>query len=187
MKQGKWAILFLFLGFLLFQACATRSPSPGNQRLVPLQEVNLDLVFEENEGLKVNFEDAKELRDFYRGGVQQKAKAEKLFKQKDYAEAIKLFQSSEEFFLTLLQHFDEDSAEYGLFLGTHILFFPNLLAADNHLKMGLIFRETGKESKARHAWKRALSFVTQSLKSERTEWGLALQQELQKLLTAKNG
>ncbi len=63
------------------QGCAT-TPPPGNIRLISLQEVNLEAVFEENEGLEVTRENAKELRDFYRGGVQQKAKAEKKFQEK---------------------------------------------------------------------------------------------------------
>jgi len=153
--------------------------------LILLQEVNLEAVFEENEGLEVTRENAKELRDFYRGGVQQKAKAEKEFQEKGYPVAMKLYLSSNELFSTLLEYIDRDSAEYNLFEGTSILFFPNLLVADNHLKMGRIHDAMGRQRPAYRNWKRALSLVRRSLESERTEWGLALQQELLLLLAPK--
>jgi len=179
--------LFVLFGILAWGAihgCATTAP-PGNLRLILLQEVNLEAVFEENEGLEVTRENAKELRDFYRGGVQQKAKAEKEFQEKGYPVAMKLYLSSNELFSTLLKYIDSDSAEYNLFEGTSILFFPNLLVADSHLKMGRIHDAMGRQRMAYRNWKRALSCVRRSLESERTEWGLALQQELLLLLAPK--
>jgi len=158
------------------------TPLPGKIRLIPLQEVNLEAVFEENEGLEVTQENAKELRDFYRGGVQQKAKAEKEFREKSYPVAMQLYLSSNEFFSTLLEQIDNDSAQYNLFEGTNILFFPNLLVADSHLKMGRIHDAMGRKRPAYRNWKRALSLVRRSLESERTEWGLALEREILLLL-----
>jgi len=181
---GKWFILFFALVFFTFLGCATTPPA-ADKRLIPLQEANLEGVLEENEGLEVLREDARELRDFYRGGVQQKGKAEKKFQEKAYPEALQFYRGSCEFFSTLLQHLDEDSADYTLFEGTHILFFPNLLMADNHLKMGLIFRAMGQESAAQRHWKRARSFIKDSLCSERTEWGLSLEGELNSLMASK--
>jgi hypothetical protein len=181
--KRKLSSFFLFFAFLAFQGCAAPPPSPGNKPPIPLNQANLEAVFEENEGLEVTREDAKEIRDFYRGGVQQKAKAEKKFQEKAYPEAMRLYRSSNEFFSTLLRnHIDQDSAAYTLFEGTNILFFPNLLVADNHLKMGLIFRTMGREGQAQDSWELALSFVKASLRSELTEWGLALQKELLSLL-----
>ena len=80
---------------------------------------------------------------------------------------------------------DEDCAEYTLYEGTDILFFPNLLMADNYLKMGLIARETGRESAAQAHLKKAQSSVSKSLQSERTEWGLAVEKEILKSLGSK--
>jgi hypothetical protein len=185
MKRNLFA-LFLVLALLTFQGCAATTPPPGSKRLIPLKEANLQAVFEENEGLEVTLEDAKEVRDFYRRGVQQKAKAEKLFQGKNYPEAMKLYGSSNESFSFLLRYIDEDSAEYELFEGTHILFFPNLLVADNYLKMGLILRATGHEGRAQRNWKRALSFLKDSLRAEPSEWGLAVQQEILNLRPSKN-
>ena len=179
--------LIILLGVLSWGAihgCAT-SPPQGNMPLIPLQQANLEAVIEENEGLDVNWENAKEVRDFYRGGVQHKAKAEKKYQEKDYPGAMQLYLSSNEFFSKLREYLDEDAADYNLFEGTSILFFPNLLLADNNLKMGRICDAQGRKRPAYRHWNRALSWVKRSLKSERTEWGLALQDELSQLLTPK--
>jgi hypothetical protein len=178
--------LLLIFALLAFQGCAGTTPPAGSQRLVPLKEANLEAVFEQNEGLEVMAEDAKELRDFYRRGVQQKAKAEKLFQEKAYPEAMKLFRSSNESFSILLRYLDQDSAEYTLYENTHILFFPNLLVADNQLKMGLILQARGQEGSAQRCWKRGLISVQKSLGAERTEWGLSLQEKLISMGTSKN-
>jgi len=170
---------------LALQGCAG-TPPPASGPPIPLKEANLEIVFEQNEGLEVTPEDAKELRDFYRLGVQQKMKAEKLFREKSYPEALKLYRSSNESFSTILRYMDQDSAEYMLFENTHILFFPNVLMADNELKMGLILRAREQEGSARRCWKRSLASVQKSLQAERTEWGLSLQEKIISLLSPKN-
>jgi hypothetical protein len=78
----------------------------------------------------------------------------------------------------MLQFMNEDCAEYTLYEGRDILFFPNLLMADNYLKMGIVARETGRGGAAARNWKKAQDFADKSLRSERTEWGLSLQQEI---------
>jgi tetratricopeptide (TPR) repeat protein len=176
-------LLAVLLAFLVIFGCIAKTLPPGNKPLIPLKQANLEAVFEENEGLEVTLQDTKEVRDFYRGGVQLKAKAERLFQEKAYPEAMRLYRSSNDFFSNLfLHHLDEDSAAYDLFEGTHILFFPNLLMADNYLKMGLILRETGEAGQAQPTWERALFFVKSSLRTEPSEWGLAMQEELLTLL-----
>jgi hypothetical protein len=181
--KRKLSSFFLFFVLLAFQGCMVSTPSPGNKSPIPMSRANLETVFGENEGLEITKEDAKEIRDFYRGGVQQKAKAEEKFKEKAYPEALLLYQASDDFLDTLLRnHIDQDSASYNLFEGTNILFFPNLLLADNALKVGLILRTMGRGGQARDSWKQALSFVKASLRSESTEWGLALQKEILSLL-----
>jgi len=175
-------IVFLF-ALIVFVGCATTPPlPPANQRLIPIKEANLEMVLEENEGLEINPQDAKDARDFYRAGVQKKALADKQFRAKDFEEAMKIYQESCDLLSMILQYIDEDSAEYPLFEGTRILFFPNLLRADNHLKMGKIQKIMGRESSAQRNWRLALSFVHKSLCSERTEWGLDLQKEILSLL-----
>jgi hypothetical protein len=176
--------IFGLLFPLFFWGCAS-APHPVDQPLIPLKEANWELVSEENEGLEILPQDCKEVRDFYRGGVQQKAKGERLFQDKAYDEAAKLFKASNDFFLRVLDFIPQDDAKYPLFEGTEILFFPNLLVADNYLKVGSIHREMKEMSAAQRNWKRALAYSNNSLQSENTEWGRALRQEIASLLEEK--
>jgi hypothetical protein len=174
--------LVLVFSLILSGCMATPPPSPESP-LIPLQKANLDAVMEEQEGLEILWENAREVRDFYRGGVQQKAKAEKKYQEKQYAEALKLYDASNEFLMVVLKYISQDSTEYTLFEGTEILFFPNLVMADNYLKTGLIQGQQGKESSARRNWKKALTYVQKSLQCERTEWALSVQREIESLLS----
>jgi hypothetical protein len=183
--REKFIFLFIICIIFVFQGCGGVTPIVGEKAPLALAKANQKAVFEENEGLVIVWEDAKDMRDFYRGGVQHKIRAEKQFQEKTYAEAMKSYQSSNDFLGKLLQYLDEDCAEFTLYEGTDILFFPNLLTADNHLKMGLISRETGQESAAQSNLKKAQSFINKSLHSERTEWGLSLEKEIMKFLEAK--
>jgi tetratricopeptide (TPR) repeat protein len=175
---------FLWLSLLLFfnlPHCATMPLPEKKGPLIPLQKANLALALEQQAGLEVSLEDVKDARDYYRGGVQEKAKAEKHLQAKDLKEALRLYDRSNEFFLYLLDYIPYDSVSYPLFEGTEILFFPNLLLAGNYFKMGEIYQRTGEQSSARRKWKQALSAVGKSLASERTEWAENLRQ---KILTA---
>jgi hypothetical protein len=177
MKE-KMFFLFLISTLIAFPGCGGVTPITGERAPVPLSKANQQALLAENEGLQIVWEDAKDARDFYRGGVQQKARAESLFLEKAYSGAMKSYQSSNDYFTRILQFMNEDCAEYTLYEGTDILFFPNLLMADNFLKMGIIAREIGREGAATHNWKKAQDFANKSLLSERTEWGLSLQQEI---------
>ena len=176
--REKLFFLFLIAALIVFAGCAGVIPITGENPPLPVQKANLKMVLEENEGLEIVWEDAKDARDFYRGGVQQKAKAEKKLQEKAYPEAMKFYQASNDFLTRMLQFMNEDCASYTLYEGTDILFFPNLLMADNYLKMGIIARETDREGAATRNWKKAQDFVYKSLLSERTEWGLSLEQEI---------
>ena len=185
MKGSPFLRFPVFLSLLILLGCAGTTPPPGDSPVIPLGKANLEAVLEEQEGLEIIWGDAKELRDFYRGGVQKKAAADKKFQEKNYPEALKLYDASDEFFQVVLKYSNEDVLEFPLFEGASILFFPNLLIADNHLKVGQILREMGHESSARRQWKQALPFIKQSLRSEHTEWGLSLRQEVLSLLDSK--
>ena len=175
----------LILAFLGFSGCGGVVPIMGEKNPTPPQKANQEAALAENEGLQIVWEDAKDVRDFYRGGVQRKSSAEKGFQEKAYPEALKYYQVSNDFFTKLLTYLNEDTAEFTLYEGTDILFFPNLLLADNYLKIGLIQRETGREGPAQSNWKKAQSFVQKSLQSEKTEWGLSLEKEIAGLLASK--
>ena len=177
MKE-KWPGMLLGLALLVSQGCGGVTPLVAEKPPVPLAKANPEAVFRENEGLAVVWEDAKDARDFYRGGVQQKARAEMKSREKAPAEALKLYQSSNDFFTRLLQFIPEDTAEYPLYEGTQIVFMPTLLMADNYLQMGKIQRDMGREGPAQSNWKNAQGSLKKSLQAERTEWGLSLEKEL---------
>ncbi len=178
-----WVMICFLVAFL---GCATAPPpSPTSQKPIPIKVANLEMVFEENEGLEINPADAKEIRDYYRAGVQKKALAEKRLQEKAYREAMMFYEESCDLLSTVLRYIEEDTAEFPCFEGSSILFFPNLLAADNHLKIGKIQKAMGRESSAQRNWKRALFFARQSLRFEKTEWGISLQQEILSLLPEK--
>ena len=183
--RAKLVSILIFVAFLTLQGCAEVRSTSRNRSLIPLQKADLEAVLAENGGLEVTWEDAKDVRDFYRGGVQQKAKAEKQFQEKVYQEALKFYESSNDFFSKLFRYIKGDSAEYPLFQGTSILFFPDLLVADNYFKMGMIERALGHEEEAQSCWKRSFSFVQKSLQSERTEWGLSLERKISNSLKSK--
>ena len=175
----------LTFAFLLLPSCGGVTPIVTEKAPIPLQKANQEQALVENEGLRIVWEDAKDARDFYRGGVQQKTNAEKRFREKAYPEALKSYQTSNDFFTKVFQFLPEDTAEFTLYEGTDILFFPNLLMADNYLKMGVIQRDTGHEGSAQSSWKKAQSFVQKSLQSEKTEWGLSLEKEVATVLGPK--
>ena len=183
--RAKLVLILIFVAFFTLQGCAGVRTTSRNKSLIPLQKADLEAVLAENEGLEVTWEDAKDVRDFYRGGVQQKGKAENRFQGKVYQEALKFYQSSNDFFSKLFLYIRGDCAEYPLFEGTYILFFPDLLVADNYLKMGMIERALGHKEEAQSCWKRSSSFVQKSLQSERTEWGLSLERKVSNSLESK--
>jgi hypothetical protein len=132
----KWIATLILAAFSALQGCAEVSPTPGNRSLIPLDKANLAAVFAENEGLEVTWEDAKDVRDYYRAGVQQKAKAEKQFQEKAYQEAMKFYEVSNDFFSKLFQYIKGDCAEYPLFKGTHILFSQTCWLPTTTLRWG---------------------------------------------------
>jgi len=162
--------------------CPPASLRVEKKEPIPIQVVNLESILEENEGLEIQEEDCKEARDFYRGGVQQKAKAEKHFQERNYFEALRFFRRSIDFLEKIIPLIPEDDAEYELFEGTGILFFPNLLLADNHLKVAKICQIHGKRDESKRNLRKAKTFIEKSLRAEPTEWGLGIQSEIQALL-----
>lgn len=173
--------------FFILSACAFHVPSSSFEKpIIPIEKVNLEAIMEQQEGFEITWEDAKDVRDFYRGGVQYKAKAEKKSHEGKYYEALVLYESSNEFLSVVLNYLEQDSAEYYLFEGHKILFFPNLLMADNNLKIGQILKAMKRDWSARRKWKQALSYVKKSLNSEKTQWGLSIQNQLNTLIHQEN-
>jgi hypothetical protein len=183
MKKVSFPFFLLIFPFL-FLGCAATTPPPSHSPVISIKKVNLKAILVQQKGLEITWEDAKDLRDFYRGAVQKKALAEAELGEKHYTKAFEYYHSSDEFLQFVMRYDDQDSAEYPLFGDTSILFFPNLLMADNDLKTGQILWKMGREGAAHHEWMQARHFLQKSLRSEPTEWGLSLQRELAALLAS---
>ena len=88
----------------------------------PITEINLEKVVKENQGLKVLVENATTVHDYYRGGVQEKAEGEKLFKEGKWQEAQIPFEKSNRFLQVVLRYLPEDEAYRNIY-GDHVVIF----------------------------------------------------------------
>lgn len=146
----------------------------------PLSEINLEKVIEENSGLKVLRENATTVRDYYRGGVQEKAEGERLIREKKWEEAMSHFIKSDRFLEVVLDYLPEDEAHRNIYGNHFIIFMPNLLIADNYLELVRIYKKL-KMGRDDIYWekKSAKKYLAYSLKSVQTEWALQVKRELE--------
>ncbi len=151
----------------------------------PLTEINLDKVINENRGLKVLAENATTVHDFYRGAVQEKAEGEKLLKEGKWEEAQIPFEKSNRFLLVVLRYLPGDEAYRNIYGDTVVIFLPNLLAADNYLKLITVYKNTGKNEQAVEAKRNGEEYLSKSLRSVKTEWASQLKKEFEEVLIRK--
>ncbi len=151
----------------------------------PLTEINLDKVINENRGLKVLIENATAVHDYYRGAVQEKAEGERLLKEGKWEEAQTPLEKSNRFLIVVLRYLSEDEAYRNIYGDTMVIFLPNLLVADNYLKLITIFKKMGRDDKAIEAKGHGEYYLSESLKSVKTEWAFQLQKGFQEELPKK--
>ncbi len=147
----------------------------------PLAEINLDKVIDENRGLKVLQENATTVHDYYRGAVQEKAEGEKLLRQEKWEEAQIPFEKSNRFLQVVLRYLPEDEAYRNIYGDTVVIFLPNLLMADNYLKLITIYKKTGKDKDFTEAERNGKEYLSRSLASVKTEWAFQIQKGFQEL------
>ena len=143
----------------------------------PITEINFEKVVDENRGLKVLVENATTVHDYYRGGVQEKAEGERLLREEKWEEAISRFETSNRFFRVVQRYLSEDEAYRNIYGDHVIIFLPNLLMADNHLKLTIFLKKMGRDDKALEEKGHGRYYLSQSLKTVKTEWALQLQQK----------
>ncbi len=141
----------------------------------PLTEINLDKVINENRGLKVLQENATTVHDFYRGAVQEKAEGEKLLKEEKWEEAQIPLEKSDRFLQVVLRYLPEDQAYRNIYGDTVVIFLPNLLMADNYLKLMGIYKKMGKDKDMAEADRNGKEYLSRSLASVKTEWAFQVQ------------
>ncbi len=175
------SFLILILGFLVIRCSTTKEELHIHEDTVlvktypkdyvhPLTKINLEEVINENRGLQVFEENATTVHDYYRGGVQEKAQGERLMKEGKWEEARIHLEKSNWFLKVVLKYFPEDDAYRNIYGNHVIIFLPNLLIADNCLKLAFIYDKIGREDKINEIKGYGKYYLSQSLKSVKTEW-----------------
>jgi hypothetical protein len=188
--------LLLLLGFLLTQ-CATPKEELDTQgemapmrmfppdHVFPLSEINAEKVFEECAGMKVLEENATTVRDYYRGGVQEKEEGERLLQKGKWGEAEGHFKKSNSYLEVVTEYLPEDEPYRNVYGDQSVIFLPNLIMADNQLKLARIYGKTNREGDVYWAVWRGQQYLSQSLKSAKTEWAFKIKKEFEGQLAQK--
>ena len=141
----------------------------------PIMDINLDKVINQNRGLKVLVENATTVHDYYRGAVQEKAEGERLLKEGKWEEAQIPLNKSNRFLQVVLRYLPEDEAYRNIYGDTVVIFLPNLLMADNYLKLITVYKKMGKDKDIIEAERYGKEYLSKSLKSVKTDWAFQIQ------------
>ena len=189
LKKISYLVFILIFGFLGIR-CA-RDTHKGEQKTQPkdyvhsLAEINLEKVFIENRGLKVLEENATTVHDFYRGGVQEKEEGEKLIKESRWEEARRHLEKSIRFLRVVIKYLPEDEAYRNIYGEQVVIFLPNLLIADNNLKLVTVYKNMKNDNKVAEAKEEGQHYLTESLKSVKTEWAYQIKKGFEDALPKK--
>jgi len=174
-------ILIVLLGWMA-AGCATSGEELRTvirNEVYPATEINLEKVYGENRGLIILEENATMIHDCYRGGVQRKEEGERLTKEGRWDEARVQLEKSNRFLRIVLKYLPEDEAYRTLYGDQTAIFLPNLLIADNDLKLIAVYRNLGKDDKVAEARSDGQFYLAESLKTVRTEWGYAIKKDFE--------
>jgi hypothetical protein len=188
--------LLLLFAFLLTQCAAPKEEvvtqgEMGPMRMFspdhvfPLSEINAEKVFEECGGMKILEENATTIRDYYRGGVQEKEEGERLLQQGKWGEAEDHFTKSNNYLKVVTEYIPEDEPYRNVYGDQFVIFLPNLIMADNQLKLARIYGRTNREGDVYWAVWQGQQYLSQSLKTAKTEWGFKIKKEFEEELARK--
>jgi hypothetical protein len=181
----------LIFGFLVFRCATPTDTHKGELKTVPkdyvhpLKEINLEKVLSENRGLKVFEENATTADDYYRGGVQEKEEGEKRIKENRWEETRIHLEKSNRFLRVVLKYLPEDEANRNVYGEQMIIFLPNLLIADNDLKLVTVYKNLKDDGKAAEAKAEGQHYLALSLKSVKTEWANQIKKGFEDALPKK--
>jgi hypothetical protein len=187
LRKILYLIFILIFGFLGTRCAAPKEELKTYPKdyLHPLKEINLEKVFSENRGLKVVEENATTAHDYYRGGVQEKEEGEKLMKESRWEEARKHLEKSNRFLRIVLKYLPEDEPNRNIHGNLVVIFLPNLLIADNDLKLIAVYKQIGNDQIVAEAKNDGQHYLAESLKSVKTEWGYQIKKGLEAELPKK--
>jgi hypothetical protein len=181
LKKISYLILILIFGFF-----GTRCATPQKEvKTYPLTEINLEKVFQENRGLRILEENATMIHDFYRGGVQEKDEGERLMKESQWEEARIHLEKSNGFLRVVVKYLPEDEAHRNVYGDVVVIFMPNLLMADNNLKLFTLYKNKKDDNKASEAIRSGEHYLAESLKSVKTEWAYQIKKSFEEVLSKK--
>jgi hypothetical protein len=139
-----------------------------------LKEIHVEKVFQENRGLRILEENATTAHDYYRGGVQEKEEGERLLKENRWEEARTHLEKSSRFLRVVLKYLPEDEAYRNIYGNQVVIFLPNLLIADNDLKLVTVYKNLKIDDKAVQARAEGQRYLAESQKSVKTEWAIQI-------------
>lgn len=188
--------LFLLLSFLMSQCAAQKVElnthgGTAPPRVFPpdhvfsLNEVNLEKVFEECRGVMVLEENATTVRDYYRGGVQEKEKGERLLREGRWEEAEARFKKSNRYLEKVTEYLPEDDPCLNVYEGHFLIFVPHLLMADNELGLAKIYKKTNRKGDVYWTLRRGREYLSQSMKTAKTEWAYKMKKEFEEEMAGK--
>ncbi len=175
-KRTFYIFLIVLLGFFSTRCAGTKEELAEGFNRTPkdhiysMSEINLDRIYAENGGLKVLEENATMVHDYYRGGVQEKEEGESLLKESKWEEARNHLEKSNQFLRIVLKYLPDDEAHRNIYGAQVVIFLPNLLIADNDLKLSAVYRRLGNDGKVAALRNDGKYYLTESLKTVKTEW-----------------
>jgi hypothetical protein len=166
LKKISYLIFILIFGFL-----GTKCATPQKElKTYPLTEINLEKVFNENRGLKILKENATMIHDYYRGGVQEKDEGETQMKEGKWEEARKHLEESNRYLRVVVKYLPEDEGNRNVYGDVVVIFMPNLLIADNDLKLVTVYKKLRNDKEIPKLKGEGENSLSKSLKSVNTEW-----------------
>jgi hypothetical protein len=187
LKKISYLVFILIFGFLGTRCAALKEELKTYPKdyLHPLKDINLEKVFNENRGLRVLEENATKVHDYYRGAVQEKEEGEQLMKESRWEEARKHLEKSNRFLRVVLKYLPEDEAYFNVYGDQVVIFLPNLLIADNDMKLITVYKNMRDDTKVAEAKGDGQHHVVESLKSLKTEWAYQIKKGFEDELPKK--
>ena len=187
LKNILYLIFILMLGFLGMRCAASKEEVKTYPKdyVHPLTKINLERVFSENRGLEVLEENATTVYDYYRGGVQEKEEGQKLMKESKWAEARTHLEKSNRFLRVVIKYLPEDEPSRNVYGDQRVIFLPNLLIADNDLKLIAVYKALKDDDELVGVKKDGQHYLAESLKSVKTEWAYEIKKRLEAELPKK--
>jgi hypothetical protein len=106
-------------------------------------------------------------------------------KEGKWEEARKHLEESNRYLQVVVKYLPEDEPSRNVYGDIIVIFVPNLLMADNHLKLITIYKNTNNENKVTEAKQSGEYYLEESLKSVKTEWSYQIKKGLEDALPKK--